>query len=165
MKAFNGAGDKAAPAPVIDSCWTVSAKIMGMYGTLLFLGILLGAVCLFATALIIYYKQISGGYEDRGRFQVMRKRRGRDGGEEDRGPPGSTRVLLPPRRSRAPFPCCFFDSERAAADAAVSDNGIFATRTAVTYIVFADIYLLTFKGAARVYCKIVRLPDRPADAD
>lgn len=42
-------------------------------GSLLFLGLLLSFVFLFATALIIYYKQISEGYEDRERFQIMEK--------------------------------------------------------------------------------------------
>lgn len=45
----------------------------GMYGTLLFLGLMLSVIFLFATALIIYYKQISEGYEDRSRFQIMQK--------------------------------------------------------------------------------------------
>ncbi|MCQ2530437.1 MAG: ABC transporter permease [Lachnospiraceae bacterium] len=59
--------------PAIDSVWDARTSIYGMYGTLLFLGILLGLVCLFATVLIIYYKQISEGYEDRDRFQIMEK--------------------------------------------------------------------------------------------
>ena len=44
-----------------------------MSGGFLFLGILLGGVFLMATVLIIYYKQASEGYEDRGRFEIMRK--------------------------------------------------------------------------------------------
>ncbi|MCQ2512741.1 MAG: ABC transporter permease, partial [Lachnospiraceae bacterium] len=59
--------------PAIDSVCDARTAIYGMYGTLLFLGILLGLVCLFATVLIIYYKQISEGYEDRDRFQIMEK--------------------------------------------------------------------------------------------
>ena len=42
-------------------------------GGLFFLGILLSIVFLFATVLIIYYKQISEGYEDRARFEIMQK--------------------------------------------------------------------------------------------
>lgn len=41
------------------------------YGSLFFLGILLSTVFLFATVLIIYYKQISEGYEDQARFEIM----------------------------------------------------------------------------------------------
>lgn len=43
------------------------------YGGLFFLGIFLGALFLMATALIIYYKQLSEGYEDRRRFEIMQK--------------------------------------------------------------------------------------------
>lgn len=43
------------------------------YGGFLFLGIFLGFVFLLATVLIIYYKQISEGYEDKGRYEIMQK--------------------------------------------------------------------------------------------
>ena len=57
----------------LETRWNAKESMVGMFGTLLFLGVLLGTVCLFATALIIYYKQISEGYEDRTRFQIMEK--------------------------------------------------------------------------------------------
>lgn len=46
--------------------------LVATYGGLLFLGIFLGVVFIFATVLIIYYKQVSEGYEDRERFATMR---------------------------------------------------------------------------------------------
>lgn len=49
------------------------ADFYGLYGGLFFLGILLGVVFLFAAVLIIYYKQISEGYEDQSRFGIMQK--------------------------------------------------------------------------------------------
>ena len=42
-----------------------------IYGGLLFLGMYLGILFLMATILIIYYKQISEGYEDKERFRIM----------------------------------------------------------------------------------------------
>ena len=45
----------------------------GTYGGIFFLGILLSLVFLLATVLIIYYKQITEGYEDEGRFEIMQK--------------------------------------------------------------------------------------------
>lgn len=45
----------------------------GLYGGLFFLGILLGVVFIFAAVLIIYYKQISEGYEDQSKFEIMQK--------------------------------------------------------------------------------------------
>lgn len=49
------------------------SEMLSMIGGFLFLGILLGMVFVFATAIVIYYKQISEGYEDRHRFQIMQK--------------------------------------------------------------------------------------------
>lgn len=44
-----------------------------LYGGLFFLGIMLGLVFVVATTLIMYYKQISEGYEDQGRFEILQK--------------------------------------------------------------------------------------------
>lgn len=44
-----------------------------LYGGLFYLGIVLSIVFITATVLIIYYKQISEGYEDRARFDIMQK--------------------------------------------------------------------------------------------
>ena len=44
-----------------------------MNGGFFFLGVFLGIIFLMATVLIIYYKQISEGYEDRERFRIMRQ--------------------------------------------------------------------------------------------
>ena len=56
-----------------DSVAKERAMFYGMYGGLLFLGILLGIVFVVAAVLIIYYKQISEGYEDQSRFAIMQK--------------------------------------------------------------------------------------------
>lgn len=56
-----------------DSAWDAMAALTSMYGSFLFVGGLLGIVFMFATVLIIYYKQIAEGYEDRKRFQIMEK--------------------------------------------------------------------------------------------
>ncbi|MCR5322348.1 MAG: ABC transporter permease [Lachnospiraceae bacterium] len=55
------------------SVWETRAEGYGMLGTLMFLGILLSVVFIMATALIIYYKQVSEGYDDRERFHIMQK--------------------------------------------------------------------------------------------
>ncbi len=44
-----------------------------LYGGFLFIGIFIGIIFLMATTLIIYYKQISEGYDDRERYQIMQK--------------------------------------------------------------------------------------------
>lgn len=45
----------------------------GSYGSLFFLGIILSVGFSLAAVLIIYYKQISEGYEDQARFDIMQK--------------------------------------------------------------------------------------------
>ncbi|SHK68364.1 FtsX-like permease family protein [Hespellia stercorisuis] len=48
-------------------------SIRATYGGFLFLGIFLGVMFMAATVLMIYYKQISEGYEDRQRYIIMKK--------------------------------------------------------------------------------------------
>ena len=57
----------------VDSRAEMAVDGYSMAGGFLFLGIILGIVFLMATVLIIYYKQVSEGYEDQGRFEIMRK--------------------------------------------------------------------------------------------
>ena len=53
-------------------CREASRKdFFGTYNGLFLIGILLNIVFLFAAVLIIYYKQISEGYEDQSRFRIM----------------------------------------------------------------------------------------------
>lgn len=57
----------------VDSRAEMAVDGYAMAGGFLFLGIILGIIFLMATVLIIYYKQVSEGYEDQGRFEIMRK--------------------------------------------------------------------------------------------
>lgn len=60
--------------PVKIECRQVErADFYGLYGGLFFLGIMLSLVFLTAAVLIIYYKQVSEGYEDQARYEVMQK--------------------------------------------------------------------------------------------
>lgn len=49
------------------------SDFVASYGGLFFIGIILSIIFIFAAAMIIYYKQISEGYEDRARFDIMQK--------------------------------------------------------------------------------------------
>lgn len=46
-------------------------NFISLYGGLFFIGIFLGILFVMATVLIIYYKQISEGYDDKERFTIM----------------------------------------------------------------------------------------------
>ena len=66
--------EEASPFLAYSRCAAEErATFYGLYGSLFFLGILLGVVFVFAAVLIIYYKQISEGYEDQARFEIMQK--------------------------------------------------------------------------------------------
>lgn len=56
-----------------DTRVDVESDIFGLSGGFLFLGVFLGLVFMMAAVLIIYYKQVSEGYEDQRRFDIMRK--------------------------------------------------------------------------------------------
>ena len=52
---------------------TLRQELSELYGGLMFVGLFLGSLFTMAMILIIYYKQISEGYEDRERFRLMRQ--------------------------------------------------------------------------------------------
>ena len=52
---------------------TLRQELSELYGGLMFVGLFLGSLFTMAMILIIYYKQISEGYEDRERFRIMRQ--------------------------------------------------------------------------------------------
>lgn len=57
----------------IDCAASDKADFYAMYGGLFFLGILLGSVFVAAAVLIMYYKQISEGFEDKAKFEILQK--------------------------------------------------------------------------------------------
>lgn len=66
--------DSGFTSDILVECLEDSrADVYGLYGGLFFLGIFLGLVFLAATVLIMYYKQLSEGYEDQARFSIMQK--------------------------------------------------------------------------------------------
>lgn len=56
-----------------DGAEASKGSFYSIYGGLFFIGIFLGLVFIMATVLIIYYKQVSEGYDDRERFEIMQK--------------------------------------------------------------------------------------------
>lgn len=57
----------------VDNIYTARPELFGIYGGLFFVGIFIGTLFLITTVMIIYYKQISEGYDDRERFGIMQK--------------------------------------------------------------------------------------------
>lgn len=81
VKALSDAFSLASEKEEIDgfSYYSVSGReenregFYDLNGSLLFLGIMLSIVFLFAAVMIIYYKQLSEGYEDYTRYEIMQK--------------------------------------------------------------------------------------------
>lgn len=57
----------------VESKQNNESAFYAMYGGFLFLGLFLGLLFMCATVLIIYYKQISEGYDDKERYTILKK--------------------------------------------------------------------------------------------
>jgi putative ABC transport system permease protein len=141
----------------VDSKWEMLEFLYGMYGTLLFLGLILSLVFLFATALIIYYKQISEGYEDRERFQIMQKVG--MSGDEVKGAIRSQILLvffLPLGVAALHTAFAFPILTRLLKVLFLAEKSLFLFCTLGALGAFAIIYVLIYRITARVYYQIVR---------
>jgi putative ABC transport system permease protein len=150
-------GSDGSYGTVIDSKWDTKEYLYGMYGTLFFLGILLSIIFLFATVLIIYYKQISEGYEDRTRFQILQKVGMSP--EEVKGTIRSQILLvffLPLLVAAMHVAFAFPILCRLLRILFQPNQTLFLTCTGITLGVFAVIYVLIYSITAKVYYKIVR---------
>ncbi len=141
---------------VKDTIWAARESLLSMYGCLLFLGIILGLVCLFATVLIIYYKQISEGYEDRNRYQIMKKV-----GMSDKEIKQSIRsqtllvFFLPLLFAGLHTAFAFPILNRMLHIFLLSSTNFFIACTVVSFIVFALVYITIYSLTAKTYYKIV----------
>ena len=140
-----------------ESIWNAKESVLGLYGSFLFLGLLLGCVCLFSTVLIIYYKQISEGYEDRERFQIMKKVGMSDSEIKKTIRTQILLVFFCPLIVAGIHVCFAFPMlEKMLQIMLLSDTWLFVGCSAVTYLVFALIYVLIYSITARTYYKIIR---------
>lgn len=140
----------------LDTRWETEHNLLDMYGTFLFLGILLGFVCLFSTVLIIYYKQITEGYDDRERFQIMQKI-GMEA-REVKKVIGSQLVLqffLPLATAALHTAVAFPILLKLLRILMLTNTGLFVLCTLVTFAVFALAYVAVYLLTARTYYKIV----------
>lgn len=125
-------------------------------GGFLFLGIFLGFIFLVATVLIIYYKQISEGYEDKSRFEIMQKV-----GMSKKEVRASIRsqvlkvFFLPLVMACVHLAVAFPLMNRLILMFGMVNVPLFAICTVATVGVFAVIYAIVYGITARSYYKIV----------
>ena len=132
----------------IESKADSRSEFVGLYGGFFFIGIFLGVLFIMATVLIIYYKQISEGYDDKQRYEIMQK-------------VGMTHQEIKNSIRSQVLTVFFLPLIVAGIHIAVAFpiiNKLLAlllTCTVVCYVVFAVMYLLIYLLTARTYYKIV----------
>lgn len=127
-----------------------------LYGGILFIGLYLGIMFLMATVLIIYYKQISEGYDDRERYQIMQKV-GMSKREVRRSIRSQvlTVFFLPLIAAFVHIAVAFKVITKLLATLNLVNVPLFAVCTVVTGAVFAVFYVIVFAVTAKEYYKIV----------
>ena len=125
-------------------------------GSLLFIGIFLGSLFLMGTAMIIYYKQISEGYEDQKRFEIMQ-----NVGLSRREVRSSVRrqilmvFFLPLLMAMLHITMAFPMIRRLLLLFGMTNTKLFIGCTAGTVLIFAVVYGLIYLMTARSYYHIV----------
>ena len=127
-----------------------------LYGGLFFLGIILSLVFIFAAVLIIYYKQISEGYEDRSRFEIMQKV-GMTSKEIRKSINSQllTVFFLPLIFAAMHLAFAFPIIRKILLLFSLSNYILFAAVTVICFVSFAALYTLVYKITSNAYYNIV----------
>ncbi len=128
-----------------------------IYGSLFFLGIFLGILFLMATVLIIYYKQVSEGYDDRERFNIMQKvGMSKEEVKKSIRSQVLTVFFIPLITAVIHISFAFPMITRLLALFKLTNVGLFAICTIATILAFTIIYAIVYVLTARVYYRIVK---------
>jgi len=153
---FLGKGTVGYRSVIVDARVDSAADFFGSYGALFFIGILLSGVFLVAAVLIIYYKQVSEGYEDARRFDIMKK-------------VGMTKMEIRASISSQllvvfALPLAFAGLHLAFAFPMIRrlltlfslyNVGLFTRTTLISFAVFAAFYWIVYRMTSGVYYRIV----------
>lgn len=127
-----------------------------LYGGLFFIGIYLGSMFIMATVLIIYYKQISEGYDDRERYQIMQKV-GMSKKEVKRSIRSQVLSVffLPLVVAVIHVAVAFKVMTKILGVLNLTNVSLFAVCTIITIAVFAVFYIIVYSITAKEYYRIV----------
>ena len=129
----------------------------GFYASFLFIGMFISMIFVVSQVVIMYYKQISEGYEDKGKFGIMRKV-----GLTDRQIKQSIRsqVLMiffaPLAIATLHTVVAYPFIEKILKLFLATDNNVFLIALAVTIAVFAVFYLIVYLITSRIYYRIIK---------
>lgn len=129
---------------------------IGLYGGLLFLGVLLSIVFVGAAIIIIYYKQVSEGYEDEQRFDIMKKI-GMTKQEIKRCINSQlfTVFFAPLIMAGVHLLAAFRMISKILNAMGLADIRVFIITTIITYGIFSVIYICTYVITSKIYYRIV----------
>lgn len=141
----------------ISSYWVESRQENEQNFYLLYGGLFLGTMFLIVTVMIIFYKQITEGYDDRERYQILEKV-GMSSREVKDTIKSQIRIVfvLPIFAAAVHVTAAFPMVNRILKMLNLNNEKLFAGCLAATIIVFAVIYYLVFKVTSRAYYKIVK---------
>lgn len=129
----------------------------GFYASFLFIGVFISMIFVVSQVVIMYYKQISEGYEDKGKFGIMRKV-----GLTDRQIKQSIRsqVLMiffaPLAIATLHTVVAYPFIEKILKLFLATDNNVFLIALAVTIAAFAVFYLIVYLITSRIYYRIIK---------
>lgn len=140
----------------VDAAAENREGFLSLYGGLFFLGIFLCLLFLMTTVLIIYYKQISEGYDDKERFNIMQKV---GMSKEEIKKTIKNQVLmvffLPLAFTIVHIAFAFPLITKLLAMLNLTNVKLFMIVTIISIIIFTVIYAIVYSVTARVYYKIV----------
>lgn len=131
--------------------------LIEMYAGLLFIGIFLSFLFIMATILIMYYKQITEGYEDKDRFEIMQKV-----GLEQRDVKKAIHsqvltVFFMPLLVAGVHICFAYPMlEKLLHLLFVSDAWLYIRTTGMCFVAFALVYIVIYVLTSKVYYGIVK---------
>lgn len=140
----------------VESRVDTRASFSAIYGGFFFIGIFLGVLFIMATVLIIYYKQVSEGYDDKQRFEIMQKV-GMSRQEIKRSIHSQvlTVFFLPLAVAGIHIAAAFPLITKLLAILNLLNVQLYMICTVVCFLVFVVMYLLIYLLTAKTYYKIV----------
>ena len=131
--------------------------LLSLYASFLFIGIFLSFLFIMATVLIMYYKQITEGYEDKKRFEIMQKV-GLDKREVKKTINSQvlTVFFLPLVVAAIHIVFAFPMIEKMLRLLYLDNTNLYIMTTVICFGVFALVYVLIYFLTSKVYYGIVR---------
>ena len=127
-----------------------------LYGGAFYLGVILGTMFMVAAVMIIYYKQLTEGYEDKARFAIMQKV-GMTAKEIRKSINSQILTVFFLPLVTAGIHLCFAFPllEKILAMFNIVDHNLLIMVTGITFLVFTLFYIIVYKLTSRTYYRIV----------